>query len=161
MMPNDEEMDTMPIWQNHEQRITTLEVTMSGLSQKMDNVEKTIKEGNEKQENKLDEINQRLFDEFFHKKRVNLFIGRKNISRRKLIMKKITAGTWARTIVLIVALINQALTMFGLNPIPFSEDEIYNGVTVLFTVVATLVAWWKDNDITKETIDKKERAGLR
>lgn len=76
-------------------------------------------------------------------------------------MKKITAGTWARTIVLIVALINQALTMFGLNPIPFSEDEIYNGVTVLFTVVATLVAWWKDNDITKETIDKKERAGLR
>lgn len=72
MMTNEEEMDNMPIWQNHEQRITTLEVTMSGLSQKMDNVEKTIKEGNEKQENKLDEINQRLFDEFFHKKRVNL-----------------------------------------------------------------------------------------
>ncbi len=71
-MPNDEEMDAMTIWQNHEQRITTLEVTMSGLSQKMDNVERTIKEGNEKQENKLDEINQRLFDEFFHKKRVNL-----------------------------------------------------------------------------------------
>ena len=76
-------------------------------------------------------------------------------------MKKITAGTWARTIVLIVALINQALTMFGLNPIPFSEDEIYNGVTLLFTIVATLIAWWKDNDITKETIEKKERAGLR
>lgn len=76
-------------------------------------------------------------------------------------MKKITAGTWARTIVLIVALINQALTMFGLNPIPFSEDEIYNGVTLLFTVIATLIAWWKDNDITKETIEKKERAGLR
>ncbi|GIN74043.1 hypothetical protein J14TS2_45180 [Bacillus sp. J14TS2] len=76
-------------------------------------------------------------------------------------MNKITAGTWARTIVLIVALINQVLTMFGLNPIPFSDDEVYNGVTVLFTVIATLIAWWKDNDITKETIDKKERAGLR
>ncbi len=64
-------------------------------------------------------------------------------------MNKITAGTWARTIVLIVALINQVLTMFGLKPFPFSDDEVYNGVTVLF------------NDITKETIDKKERAGLR
>lgn len=72
MMTNEEEMDNMPIWQNHEQRITTLEVTMSGLSQKMDSVEKTIKEGNEKQENKLDEINQRLFDEFFTKKNLNL-----------------------------------------------------------------------------------------
>ncbi len=71
-MPSDEEMEDMPIWQNHEQRITTLEVTMSGLSQKMDSVEKTIKDGNEKQETKLEEINQRLFDEFFTKKKLNL-----------------------------------------------------------------------------------------
>ncbi|MBS4207499.1 hypothetical protein [Bacillus sp. FJAT-50079] len=43
------ELDNMPIWQNHEQRITTLEVTMSGLTNKMDSVERTIKEGNSEQ----------------------------------------------------------------------------------------------------------------
>lgn len=76
-------------------------------------------------------------------------------------MHKIDAGTWARTIVLIVALVNQVLTMFGLNPLPFSDEQIYEGVTALFTVFASLIAWWKDNDMTEETIEKKERAGLR
>lgn len=67
----DEELDNMPIWQNHEQRITALEVTMTGLASKMDSVEKTVKEGNEEQKKKLDTIDQRLLDEFFYKKRSN------------------------------------------------------------------------------------------
>lgn len=70
-MPQEEEMGNVPIWQNHEQRITTLEVTMSGISQKMDSVEKTVREGNEEQKKKLDTIDQRLLDEFFYKKRSN------------------------------------------------------------------------------------------
>lgn len=61
----------MSIWQNHEQRITTLEVTISGLTTKMDSVERTVRDGNEKAEKKLDTIDQRLMDEFFHKKRTN------------------------------------------------------------------------------------------
>lgn len=68
----DKEMEDMPIWQNHEQRITTLEVTMTGLSSKMDNVEKTVKDGNEEQKKKLDMIDTRLVEEFFGKKRTNL-----------------------------------------------------------------------------------------
>lgn len=72
---SERELKDMPIWQNHEQRITTLEVTMTGLSSKMDSVEKTVKEGNDEQKALLNTINNRMVDEFFHKKRVNLSNG--------------------------------------------------------------------------------------
>lgn len=62
----------LPIWQNHEQRITALEVTMSGLSQKMDSVENAIKESNKEQKELLNTINNRMIDEFFNRKKVNL-----------------------------------------------------------------------------------------
>lgn len=68
----DRELEEMPIWQNHEQRITALEVTMQGLSQKMDSVQESIKEGNREQKEMLDTINNRMIDEFFNRKKINL-----------------------------------------------------------------------------------------
>ena len=53
-------------------------------------------------------------------------------------MKKISAETMVRTIVLAFALLNQVLTMFGVNPLPFSEEEVYQGCTALLTVVFSL-----------------------
>lgn len=75
MSKEKEELDDMPIWQNHEQRITALEVTMQGISQKMDSVQETIKEGNREQKEMLDTINNRMLEEFFDKKRINLSNG--------------------------------------------------------------------------------------
>ncbi|WP_438312201.1 hypothetical protein [Sporosarcina sp. FA9] len=68
-------LDTMPIWQNHENRITMLEVTITGISTKMDKVEEAIKEGNKEQKDMLNIINNRMVDEFFVKKRINLSNG--------------------------------------------------------------------------------------
>ena len=64
----------------------------------------------------------------------------------------ISAGTIARTIVLIAALLNQVLTFMGKNPLPFSDDEIYTGITALLTFAASLAAWWKNNSFTKPAI---------
>ena len=72
MPKQDEELDEMPIWQNHEQRITELEVTIKGLSNKMDSVERTVREGNKEQKELLNKINNRMVDEFFTKKTLNL-----------------------------------------------------------------------------------------
>lgn len=72
MSEQEKELDDMPIWQNHEQRITALEINMNGLSDKMDRVEGTIKEGNQEQKEMLDTINKRMVDEFFTKKKMNL-----------------------------------------------------------------------------------------
>lgn len=55
-----------------------------------------------------------------------------------------------RAIVLAVALLNQVLVMFGLNPLPFSDEQVYEGVTAVFTVAASLWAWWKNNSWSKE-----------
>ncbi len=65
----------------------------------------------------------------------------------------ISAGTIARTIVLIVALVNTLLTAFGKNPLPFSDEEVYAGVSAVITVIVSLVAWWKNNSFTKKAIE--------
>lgn len=62
----------------------------------------------------------------------------------------ISKGTIARTVVLLLALVNQVLTMCGLNPLPFSEDVIYELVTLLFTIGASVWAWWKNNSFTEK-----------
>lgn len=65
---------------------------------------------------------------------------------------KIKKDTIIRTIILIVALINQILTATGINPLPFSDDMIYELVSVIFTVVASAVAWWKNNSFTQNAL---------
>lgn len=64
----------------------------------------------------------------------------------------ISAGTIARTICLAVALINQVLTVAGKAVLPFAEDEIYQLISLVFTIVASSVAWWKNNSFTKAAI---------
>lgn len=54
----------------------------------------------------------------------------------------------ARAVVLFVALINQFLVMSGFSPLPFDDGAVENAVTTTFVIVASLVAWWKDNDVT-------------
>ena len=63
---------------------------------------------------------------------------------------KMDKATAIRTIVLFVALANQFLVAFGLSPFPFSAQEIELALSYLFTVVATLWSWWKNNDVTPE-----------
>lgn len=62
---------------------------------------------------------------------------------------KITAGTIARTIILVVALINQLLTASGHAILPFTDEMITDAVTVIFTIVTSLIAFWYNNSFTK------------
>ena len=66
--------------------------------------------------------------------------------------KKIPTQTIIRAIVLLVTLVNTVLTIFGKNPLPFAEDELYAWLTAAATVAATLWAWWKNNSFTPEAI---------
>ena len=63
-------------------------------------------------------------------------------------VKNMTAGTLVRTVTLVVALLNLVLTSFGKNPLPFSDEQIYTGLSALVTVAAALAAWWKNNSFT-------------
>ena len=69
---------------------------------------------------------------------------------------KITSETIARTVILAIALINQCLAVYGKDRLPFAEDEVYQFVTLLFTLVTSGIAWWKNNSFTKSAIKADE-----
>lgn len=68
-------------------------------------------------------------------------------------MKNVTADTLARTIFLLLALINQVLAIFGKGTINIAENDIYQVVSLLFTILTTLMAWWKNNSFTPAAIE--------
>jgi len=61
-----------------------------------------------------------------------------------------------RLVVLAILLINQTLITMGWNPLPWSEDDIYDGVSSVATVVMAIWAWWKNNSVTKEAQEADE-----
>lgn len=65
---------------------------------------------------------------------------------------KVSAGTIARTVCLILALVNQVLSATGHSVLPISDAQIESLVTVGLTVAASLASWWKNNSFTKLAI---------
>ena len=72
---------------------------------------------------------------------------------KSLDLKNISKSTIARSIALIVVLINQGLVLFGKEMLPFTEDEVYQGVSMVLTVVMAIMAWWKNNSFTNVAIE--------
>ena len=68
-------------------------------------------------------------------------------------MNKVKADTIARTILLILALINQGLAITGKETLPFTEDTVYQVVSLFATIAASAWAWWKNNSFTKNAIE--------
>lgn len=59
-------------------------------------------------------------------------------------------GAIIRTVVLVVALINQLLVSFGYSPLPIDDSNAELIVSTIFTAVAALVTWWKNNSFTRK-----------
>lgn len=68
----------------------------------------------------------------------------------------VKAETIIRTVVLAITLLNQILTVCGVNPLPFSADELYSLFSVIATAAAAIWAWWKNNSFTKAAIEADE-----
>lgn len=64
----------------------------------------------------------------------------------------ISAGTVARTLVLILAIINQILSACGKSPLPIESETLEQLVTAGFTIIAALIAWWKNNSFTTNAL---------
>lgn len=69
---------------------------------------------------------------------------------------KVSKETIARTVVLFVALLNTVLNACGKNPLPFSDDEVYTGVSAVVATVAAVWAWWKNNSFTAAAVKADE-----
>ena len=55
-----------------------------------------------------------------------------------------------RLIVALVPAINIVLVYFGKSPLPFSQDEVNIGLSMVIQVLAVIWAWWKNNNMTPE-----------
>lgn len=63
-------------------------------------------------------------------------------------------GTFVRTFVLIIALINQLLTIYNKSPLPLDNEQLEQFVSMVFTSVAAIIAWYKNNYVTKKGTHK-------
>ena len=76
-------------------------------------------------------------------------------------VNKVDAGTVIRTVLLVLALVNQALVMFGYSPLPVEDAQVEQAITLGFTVVTSVWAWWKNNSVTRKARQADELARQR
>lgn len=69
---------------------------------------------------------------------------------------KISSGTIARTVILVLALVNQVLAITGKGTIDIADDTIYQICSLVATVITTAIAWWKNNSFTASAIEADE-----
>lgn len=66
---------------------------------------------------------------------------------------KIKKDTIIRTVVLILALVNQILTSTGRSVIPVTDEQVTELITLVITISASVWAWWKNNSFTTKAIE--------
>ena len=64
----------------------------------------------------------------------------------------IQTGTIVRTALLALALLNQILVYTGHSVLPITDAILEMIITNGFTLVMSLIAWWKNNSFTKKAI---------
>ena len=70
--------------------------------------------------------------------------------------RNVSAGTVARTAVLLLALTNQILSAMGKPILPIESSTVEQLVTAGITSVAALVSWWKNNSFTQAALAADE-----
>lgn len=67
-------------------------------------------------------------------------------------LQNVKKETLIRTIITAISMLNMILTMTGKNPLPFSEDELYIGLSAVAGLMSTVWSWWKNNSFSPEAI---------
>ncbi len=65
-------------------------------------------------------------------------------------------GTIIRTVCLALALINQILTATGHGIIQIDDETLAQLISTVATVITAVIAWWKNNSITKAAREADE-----
>ena len=73
---------------------------------------------------------------------------------KKFNFKGVSVQTWARTLVLILALVSQLCVILGKRTEAIDIEQWQEYVTYALTVIGSIWAWWKNNSFT----DKAQNA---
>lgn len=66
---------------------------------------------------------------------------------------KISKGTIIRTALLLLAIINNLLAIFGKAPLPITNEQLELIISTVFTVVMAVINWWKNNSFTQPALE--------
>ncbi|HAX84379.1 MAG TPA: holin [Ruminococcaceae bacterium] len=69
---------------------------------------------------------------------------------KKINLKGVTAQTWARTIVLLLALISQLAVILGKRSEAIDVDQWQEYATYILTVIGSVWSWWQNNSFTNK-----------
>ena len=69
-------------------------------------------------------------------------------SVKKINLKGVTTEAVIGVLILLLALINAVLQMFGKNVLPISNEEVSSIISTIFLIVTTLWNTWKNRNIT-------------
>ena len=69
---------------------------------------------------------------------------------------QISKGTIARTISIVLVLVNIVLKQFGIDAINVSESEILSLIEAVIEVAIIVVSFWKNNSFTQNAIKADE-----
>lgn len=85
----------------------------------------------------------------------------------KFNFKAVPITTWVRIVGLFIILINQvSVSIFNFQLIPFGDEEIYEGVSTILTIIMSVLATWKDTPVTAAAqeghrVTKKLKKGVK
>ena len=66
----------------------------------------------------------------------------------KINLKGITTESVTGILILLLALVNATLQMFGINALPIENEEVTNIVSTVFLIATALWNTWKNRNIT-------------
>lgn len=75
---------------------------------------------------------------------------------KKINIKGVSVQTWARTIVLLLALISQLCVILGKRSEAIDVDQWQEYATYILTVIGSVWSWWNNNSFT-EMAQKADR----
>ncbi len=67
----------------------------------------------------------------------------------KLNLKGVTSETVTGILILLVALTNSVLQIFGIKTLPIENEEVSNIVSTIFLIITTLWNTWKNRNLTQ------------
>ena len=69
---------------------------------------------------------------------------------KKINIKGVSVQTWARTIVLLLALISQLCVILGKRSEAIDVDQWQEYATYILTVIGSVWSWWNNNIFTEK-----------
>lgn len=70
------------------------------------------------------------------------------VKHEKINIKGVSVQTWARTAVLLLALISQLCVILGKRSEAIDVDQWQEYATYILTVIGSVWSWWKNNSFT-------------